>query len=241
MRSVAAVIMATLTLSTGDCSKPPATIPAVDAKPAPAAASTESAAQPVRRIWLDEDVARLVKSLGYDEAYVIRWENSEIRGWVEFDGEDGAKRVTLDSIPSDRREADVSPFPGTLSTGRAFGGKADTTATAMDSKRRSREEVASGWILVALRKDPGVPANAYQVRIEQGFRTEYDPGEAEKSLAGVPNLLGINTYKRNTAEGRLILGSPWTQNRSDSHLSFLKYRNGKDEPWLELRLADPSK
>jgi hypothetical protein len=102
---------------------------------APASGENTSASA---KFWSDEEAAKAIRSLGYDEAYLFRWQNSHITGWVELEGEDGPKRVDLDS----RRALDEQGQP--LDGGRL-----------------------SGFVVVAMRKRPSAKWEEYEVQVEQ--------------------------------------------------------------------------
>ena len=41
----------------------------------------------------DDDLESAIKSLGYDHAYIFRWRNANLTGWVQFDSDDGVRRA----------------------------------------------------------------------------------------------------------------------------------------------------
>jgi hypothetical protein len=90
------------------------------------------------KFWSDDEAAKAIRSLGYDEAYLFRWQNSHVTGWVELEGEDGPKHVDLDS----RRALDERGQP--LDGGRL-----------------------SGFVVVAMRKWPSAEWEEYEVQVEQ--------------------------------------------------------------------------
>jgi hypothetical protein len=66
----------------------------VPAGAAPAGQTATKAA----KFWSDDDTADAILSLGVDEAYLFRWQNSHVTGWVELDGENGPERFKLDTL-----------------------------------------------------------------------------------------------------------------------------------------------
>src|SRR5580765_5651542 len=48
------------------------------------------------KLWWDNSAAEVIKELGYDYVYVVRWRNAIADGWVEFDEADGPKRFPID-------------------------------------------------------------------------------------------------------------------------------------------------
>ena len=72
----------------------PAAVPAAGDPP------PRTGTAPAPRIWLDEDATSAVRVLGYAEAHVFRWQGNVPDGWVEFNGEGGARRQPLDWGPT---------------------------------------------------------------------------------------------------------------------------------------------
>src|SRR5688572_22935466 len=52
--------------------------------------------EPMPKLWSDDDGARAIEALGYDEAYLFRWRGGAVDGWLELDVGDGPKRMPLD-------------------------------------------------------------------------------------------------------------------------------------------------
>jgi hypothetical protein len=48
------------------------------------------------KLWLDQDAGEVVRHLGCDYVYLVRWRNGILDGWVEFDEADGPKQFPLD-------------------------------------------------------------------------------------------------------------------------------------------------
>ena len=60
------------------------------------------------KLWFDTDAQDSIKLLGYDHAYVIRWQHGKLEGWIEFDEEGGPKQQRLDSNSKKREGEEVS-------------------------------------------------------------------------------------------------------------------------------------
>jgi hypothetical protein len=106
------------------------------------------------KFWEDDEAAKAIRSLGYDAAYLFRWQNGHVDGWVEFDGDGGPKRAISDTRPASRPgEKPSRPLePGRL----------------------------SGFVVVAMRKLPSKQGEEYEVRVEQRF--EYDMGSGARAV-----------------------------------------------------------
>src|SRR4051812_2475510 len=49
------------------------------------------------RLWVDDNAAKVIRSLGYEYVWLLRWQGGVVDGWVEFDEPDGPKRFPLDA------------------------------------------------------------------------------------------------------------------------------------------------
>src|SRR3954453_8747775 len=126
------------------------------------------------KFWSDDETAKAIRALGYDEAYLFRWQNSHVDGWVEVDGGGGPKRATFDT----RRASRPDEKPGRpLEPGRL-----------------------SGFVVLAMRKLPSAQGEEYEVRVEQRF--EYDMGSGERAgYNGASQLGKVRTSSKKDPEG----------------------------------------
>ena len=65
-------------------------------------ADAEVDSQP--RFWKDDEAAEVIEALGYDHAYVYRWQNGDIEGWIQFDGQDRRRFDSKHYRPENIRE-----------------------------------------------------------------------------------------------------------------------------------------
>jgi hypothetical protein len=220
------LVMIVLTAWAAGCGEQPAKIPPI-AKTPPTAKSPDKASttpksppeRPSPRLWLDDEMAQLVKSFGYDEAYVIRWQNGEVDGWVEFDGEKGVERESLNSLAihteHDKHKAATS-----------------------DALKR----VTSGWIVVAMHKDAKLPGNSYRCHAKLNFTYEYEKKGNRtclKAFHSEPIEGNVRLWSPNDVKG--VTGPGTTSFMVDEWVELQKYRDGKETPWLKVRIVPPPK
>jgi len=179
----------------------------------PAEALREEPSKQYPALRADGEAAEVVKALGYDEAYVFRWQNSAVDGWVEFDSDGGPKRVSL----GETREAsrpNVKPVPG------------------MDPRR------ISGFLVVAMRKEPAAEGEErYEVRVEQGFKYDGCPAQWD-TFRGGSHVGKVKLWSKKDLAGVILPRQAHYE--EDSSVSLQKYVEGKPVNWLELRIADSS-
>lgn len=119
----------------------------------------------------DGGAAKAIEALGYDVAYLYRWQSSHVDGWVEFDGEGGPNRFTFDT----RQAKHPTEKPGEL----------------LDPKR------LSGFVVVAMRKLPSAEWEEYEVKVEQRFG--YDMSSDVKAIyIGVSQVGRVKTRPKTT-------------------------------------------
>jgi hypothetical protein len=54
------------------------------------------------KLWIDEEAAKTLRELGNNHVWLFRWQGGVTDGWVEFDEPGGPKRISLDAS---RRES----------------------------------------------------------------------------------------------------------------------------------------
>ena len=219
LRPAGLVMVILMAWSVGCGEQPVKTMPAV--KPSSTAvASAQSRPELRPRLWLDDEMAQLVKSFGYDEAYVIRWRNGAVQGWVEFDNAKGVERVSLDSVVQNIKQSDqkAASSDGPIPPGR----------------------VASGWIAVAMRTDKKSPGKVCQCHVQQWYSCEYKTGKADSLYyenQGESNDGRVRLWSRDDLKG--VIAPPLSNVVSDESVVLLKQRKGKGTPWLDIRLVAP--
>jgi hypothetical protein len=166
------------------------------------------------KFWSDNEAAAAIKSLGYDQAYLFRWQSGHVDGWVEFNGEGGPNRVKFDT----RQASRPAGKPG----------------GPLEPRR------LSGFVVVAMRKLPSAEWEEYEVKVEQRF--EYDMGSDERAGAralytGVSQLGKVRTRSKKDLDGGKLRTASVTGNTS---AALMKHVEGKSENWFELRLVSPS-
>jgi hypothetical protein len=126
------------------------------------------------KVWSDDEAANAIRSLGYEEAYLFRWQNSHITGWVELEGEGGPKRVDLDT----RRAVDNQGQP--LDAGRL-----------------------SGFVVVAMRKRPSAEWEEYEVQVEQRCEYDMGSGKRE-GYKGASQVAKLKRSSKKDLEGEKL-------------------------------------
>jgi serine/threonine protein kinase len=150
----------------------------------------------------DDDLELAIKSLGYDHAYFYRWRNADLTGWVQFDSDDGVRRVPL-NISVESQKSSKPLFWRSSYEGVPF----------------------SGWTLVAMRRNPKMSGEAYDVWVEQQF--------------AIPAENGTQFYRGPSAQGKVrgVRGAGLLA-REGSLVQLGWARDGGSEAWFELQFDD---
>jgi hypothetical protein len=106
-------------------------------------------------------MAEAVKALGYPEAYVFRWQDGVLEGWVEFEADGGPQRHRLD-------------FGNTMGNNRAPMPPAETL---------------SGIVVVAFRKQAGAAEGEYLCSLVQRIIVEVRSGRSAVTLGPLQGKL----------------------------------------------------
>lgn len=173
------------------------------------------------RLWTDGPAAEMIKAMvGYDPGdtvSVVRWENGDVEGWVDLDQGEGTKRTPLAT-------------PG--------------ASTGEPSKQAPGTKKTSGWIVVALQRQPDKDPIEYRCRVvgEVTFFKEHES-----------NVVVATRYRFATAEGPLVLQPPevsagmaeftpdsFTMPRVIGGKSAEFGPGGGGKNWLEVRLKKSS-
>jgi hypothetical protein len=169
-------------------------------------ADAEVDSQP--RFWKDDEGAEVIEALGYDNAYVYRWQNGDIEGWIQFDGQDrrrfDSKHYRPKNIPEEIKDQ-------------------------LDLKR------SSGVVVVALRKQSGVADGSYIYQCQAGGIVRFDAPHGEESprWAGSKWAAPQGNIRAEAGPHGDVLGG-----RSDPRaISLFTYANQVETPWTEIRFV----
>jgi hypothetical protein len=78
-----------------------------EAKPLTAQHDTLREDQP--RFWRDEEVEEIIKSLGFDEVFVLRWNRGVVKSWTQFDSASVPETWEFDSAKTKIDLEDSAP------------------------------------------------------------------------------------------------------------------------------------
>lgn len=172
-------------------------------------------ATPSPKLWQDNETETFIRALleygSSDSVYLIRWENGDLTGSLKLESQASSEPVSYDlSAPS-------------IQT-RSGNAKAD-----------------GGWLFIGMRRLPDNPdGRDYEVRVEGDYgRTEHMEAGTLRFSQRLNSLRGqlhqspvpessTNIFDHNI---RIVLERSPTK-------SFVatKFQDGKDVPWLELKL-----
>ena len=170
-------------------------------------------AKEVPRLWLDDDAGEMIKAMSDERAvpdtvYVIRWEHSELCGWVKLESQDGSTPLSYDlSVPPEHSDPDS-------------------------------DKDVSGWLVVAIRKLSDTPGDAYDVRIEEEYSLRDTDGTdifGFKSRRGmlVSAAKSDNSEMRSTAKWGSDHVELKKYNKDGQEEDWLKLRLGSTAPLSE--------
>ena len=164
------------------------------------------------KLWLDEDAAKSITLLGYDNVYVIRYQHGEVEGWVEFDEEGVPKQISLDSRPKQGEKRAAAEQSGSITIALRREKKSDGPQTPTDTF-----QIQMG--INAMHKNSG--SSAIGIGKSAPIKVKMDPN---------PNAV-------KTPHGR-ALGSPFGDVSDNNQIVLKRFVDQKETPWLKVKLVD---
>jgi hypothetical protein len=161
------------------------------------------------RLWLDQDAATMIRVVaGYDNpedlVFVVRWEHGTLGGWAKLNSPDGANTISFD--------LGVPTEPSQTT------GMGDLT----------------GWIVIAMRKQPNSSREEYEVRIEEQFTLHVANSTETRGFDSRSGTL-IREPAGAVANARRPILSRSNEGR-DGRFELIQDKDGQDVPWLSVNL-----
>ena len=178
------------------------------------AAQTEAAdfaAERRPKLWVDQDAAHVIRELGYQHVWFLRWKNGILDGWLEFDEADGPKRVALD----ESRQS----FDQLVKVGK--------------------KPVASGSqgnILITFRQIG--KSDEFDCDVKVDFMVHLESGGGGGATYSKKGKVKLEKYEA-TPHSVTRFGSYSNPGYSQPfEISVNRYRNNKAAAWLSIKLVD---